>query len=286
MRASDELDRPLVKARLSVAGHDIDLIPGEKLVGRAPDCDLIIDDPLVSRQHARIWCDGKDVVLVDLGSRNGSRVNGTLIRQPTILENGDRIQIGGRELLFSQESGFSEVRIPVARRANPDEAGHAIRTGSEPPADPESGAWSIEEQITVVAWVEPGHEESSVRWPVQMLAELAGKAILSGRERDVAGIMEQAVISVDRALEASEPIKLSELDALRDAAKWLHKVQHSDYWLRWIAKAYVRAGHAPRGIEQKLMGASTLPPASTEYPRSSRSGSSARRAPKGRPGQN
>jgi len=236
MPATDELTKNAVKSWLTLLGRDYPLTAGELLIGRSPECDLSIDDPLVSRHHARIYWNGNAAVLEDLGSRNGSRVNGQLVRQPTQLEQGDRVQIGGREMLFNQESQYSEMRIPLARR-------------NETPLDTpelESGAWAIQEQITLVAWVDPGQEESSVRWPLQMLVELLGKAMLSERQRDVTGLMEQAVISLNRALEAGESVKLSDLSALRDAAKWLQKVQHTDRWVQLIAEGYARAGHSSR----------------------------------------
>ena len=206
-----------------------------RLIGRAPECDVVIDDPLVSRHHARITCDVGEALFEDLGSRNGSRVNGSAVLEPKLLEHGDRIQIGSRELVFHKESAFSEVRIPIARRAE---------QSVEPPDSelPSPERWPVEEQITLVAWVEPT-QDAATRWPLEMLVELLGKAMLAGRYRDVAGIMEQAARSVDRALECSEPLSLTELDALRDAAHWLSALQHADGWLRWMAAVYARAGY-------------------------------------------
>lgn len=237
MPATDELSKQSIKSWLTLPGRDHPLAKGELLIGRSPECDLMIDDPLVSRQHARIWWDGSAAIFEDLGSRNGSRVNGNLVRQATQLEHGDRLQIGSRDMIFNQESQYSEMRIPLARRND------APASMDDVP-ELESGAWAIQEQITLVAWVDPGQEESSVRWPLQMLVELLGKAMLSGRHRDVTGLMEQAVISLNRALEAGESVNPSDLSALRDAAKWLQKVQHTERWVRMIAEAYARAGYS------------------------------------------
>ncbi|HMJ11801.1 MAG TPA: FHA domain-containing protein [Polyangiaceae bacterium] len=237
MPATDHLDKPLARFRLTSSGNNIDLEVGARLIGRAPECDLIIEDPLASRHHARITCDIGEALFEDLGSRNGSRINGELVAEPRLLEHGDRIQIGSRELIFQKESAFSEVRIPVARRAT----GSAASDVPEAPAA-KSARWAVEEQITLVAWVEPT-QDASTRWPLEMLVELLGKAMLAGRYRDVAGIMEQAAMSVDRALDAEEPLALTELDALRDAAHWLSSFQQADSWLRWMAAVYARAGY-------------------------------------------
>jgi pSer/pThr/pTyr-binding forkhead associated (FHA) protein len=69
------------------------------LVGRAPTADLRIDDPRVSRLHARIEMRDDGVYLEDLGSRNGTLVNGV----PSAggrLTAGDDIRIGAASLIF------------------------------------------------------------------------------------------------------------------------------------------------------------------------------------------
>ena len=73
-------------------------------IGRAPDCELVLRDSRVSRRHARLT--GRDGVLVltDLGSTNGTRVNGHRITE-VVLGVGDRITIG--ETVLSIESATS-----------------------------------------------------------------------------------------------------------------------------------------------------------------------------------
>jgi pSer/pThr/pTyr-binding forkhead associated (FHA) protein len=64
------------------------------IVGRGRDADLVLADELVSRQHARITPSGSGAVVEDLGSRNGTFVNGEAIHGPTRLEPGDQLQLG------------------------------------------------------------------------------------------------------------------------------------------------------------------------------------------------
>jgi pSer/pThr/pTyr-binding forkhead associated (FHA) protein len=59
----------------------------------------VVTDPNASRRHAEIRRDGNDVVVVDLGSTNGTRVNGAPIRE-RVLEDGDEIVIGTTFLRF------------------------------------------------------------------------------------------------------------------------------------------------------------------------------------------
>lgn len=65
----------------------------ELMIGREPDCDIVIPDRQVSRHHARITLDKKGVLLEDLGSKNGTYCNGTLILEPSSLVDGDSISI-------------------------------------------------------------------------------------------------------------------------------------------------------------------------------------------------
>jgi pSer/pThr/pTyr-binding forkhead associated (FHA) protein len=63
------------------------------LVGRGPDCDLSLSDPMVSREHCRLdWQDGNPIV-EDLASRNGTRINGETITRRRQLREGDLLQL-------------------------------------------------------------------------------------------------------------------------------------------------------------------------------------------------
>ena len=63
------------------------------LVGRHPDCDVRIDLPKISRRHCCVALAYDRVVIRDLGSRNGLRVNGRLVDEAQ-LHNGDEVAIG------------------------------------------------------------------------------------------------------------------------------------------------------------------------------------------------
>jgi pSer/pThr/pTyr-binding forkhead associated (FHA) protein len=69
-------------------------LTGPVTVGRAGDADLVLADELVSRHHARITPSGSGAVVEDLGSRNGTFVNGGAVHGPTRLAPGDQLQLG------------------------------------------------------------------------------------------------------------------------------------------------------------------------------------------------
>ena len=62
-------------------------------IGRAPECELVLKDSRVSRRHARLQARGGVLVLTDLGSTNGTLVNGHRVTE-VVLGAGDRIQVG------------------------------------------------------------------------------------------------------------------------------------------------------------------------------------------------
>jgi len=68
-------------------------------VGRMPECDVALSDSNVSRKHAEIRRQGAGFVVVDLGSTNGTRVNGAQVKQ-RLLNNGDEITVGSTRLRF------------------------------------------------------------------------------------------------------------------------------------------------------------------------------------------
>jgi len=70
-------------------------VDGEITVGRGGGCALVIaEDQFASTVHARVYRNGKDLVVEDLGSRNGTFVNGERIEVPTRLRRNDRLQFG------------------------------------------------------------------------------------------------------------------------------------------------------------------------------------------------
>jgi pSer/pThr/pTyr-binding forkhead associated (FHA) protein len=72
------------------------------LVGRDEGVDVLIDEPLVSRQHARIERRGEDFRVVDLGSTNLTRLNGEPVRE-ALLRHGDEVRFGRARCTFLEQ---------------------------------------------------------------------------------------------------------------------------------------------------------------------------------------
>lgn len=73
--------------------------PGTTSVGRAPENDIVLDSPDVSRRHARIECNRNGIRVHDLNSTNGTRVNGEAIRISDV-EERDELSFGGQRLVI------------------------------------------------------------------------------------------------------------------------------------------------------------------------------------------
>ena len=77
-----------------LSGTSYQLTDGEATLGRAPGCDVLLDDPTVSSRHAVLSPRGGRLLVDDLGSRNGTLLNGRRLNGPTEVAAGDRISVG------------------------------------------------------------------------------------------------------------------------------------------------------------------------------------------------
>ena len=85
--------------RLRHQEHDLALPDGDFLVGRTEECDLPLEgDPSVSRRHAVFHVTSDEIVVEDLGSRNGVRLNGQRIIGRAKVRPGDKVHVGSQEL--------------------------------------------------------------------------------------------------------------------------------------------------------------------------------------------
>ena len=99
-------------------GEDGDhpLAQGPNIIGRTAEAEICIDRTEVSRCHARIFVAGTTATIEDLGSKNGTYVNGERLEQPTLLSNGDEIWIGRSvarlRFLVEGEPTMTEKTVP------------------------------------------------------------------------------------------------------------------------------------------------------------------------------
>jgi FHA domain len=140
-------DASLVIHEGAGAGSQLPL-DGELILGREhATADLVIEDPGVSRRHARVLPDNGTVIVEDLGSSNGTYVNGERISGPVEVEAGDELQVGAT-ILGVQGAGTAATAVmppgapatehhPGPAPAQPPPAGRpAPRRLAPPPHEP------------------------------------------------------------------------------------------------------------------------------------------------------
>jgi len=97
----------------------ITLQAGQTAIGRAEQNQLTLDSPMVSRSHAVIETTGESAVVTDLGSSNGTLVNGRRV-QRHVLRNRDVIEVGDVQLRFLASSDDSPELETLSLAADTD----------------------------------------------------------------------------------------------------------------------------------------------------------------------
>jgi RNA polymerase subunit RPABC4/transcription elongation factor Spt4 len=175
-----------MRVRLSLAGYEIALRPGESLIGRTRACHLRVDDPTVSRRHARMLVVRDVCTIADLGSRNGVKVNGEKITDARALVDGDHVAVGACTFTMRIETddardaddGESEVeditqippeiryQVPLYRTCVSCRG--LLKKGEA--ECPHCGAEQQQQYTTMQLWVDPHGRRTAYRAPVQMRA--------------------------------------------------------------------------------------------------------------------
>ena len=101
---------------------------GEVLIGRSPDCQIVLKDFGISRTHAKLTADEEGVRIADLKSKNGTQVNGVPVVEAH-LKDGDRILLGKFQITFSKTLE-GKVILDEAKPLS-EEAGTIIRSVGE-----------------------------------------------------------------------------------------------------------------------------------------------------------
>ena len=115
----------LILQRGNQSGRVFPLDQPNLIIGRSEECTIVLDDRQVSRQHARIFREGDRYFIADLGSKNGTHVNGRELTSVAALQDGDEIQIALRfKLAFVDMEQTAplvlEETMPTGLRLEPD----------------------------------------------------------------------------------------------------------------------------------------------------------------------
>jgi pSer/pThr/pTyr-binding forkhead associated (FHA) protein len=99
----------------SKIGAKIAVKKDEFLIGRSPECHLCAGSTSISRKHCAITRNGTKVTIKDLGSRNGTVVNGKKTEGEVELQSGDEIAIGSLEFLVTITAGLNNEKKPEVK---------------------------------------------------------------------------------------------------------------------------------------------------------------------------
>jgi pSer/pThr/pTyr-binding forkhead associated (FHA) protein len=102
---------------ITATGQQYTLLQGENIIGRGSDCDLRLNSEKASRRHACIRWDGRQASIMDLGSTNGTRLNGERLvpNRSYALNPGDHLELGGPDARL--DVGLSSVALPAVTPA-------------------------------------------------------------------------------------------------------------------------------------------------------------------------
>jgi pSer/pThr/pTyr-binding forkhead associated (FHA) protein len=219
--------------RLRHLQHNFELGQGEFVIGRSAECQLALDDPLVSRKHALLIVGQESVVIKDLGSRNGVVVNGTKIDTSRILLDGDRIMIGSQEMTLI---GWQRDPNFMARR----------RTGSQtlssvvPPHLSQQGADSSKEVSKRVD-------------SFPLLSTLADKALALGRPEDAERILAALLQEILRQLQNEKTYSNETVDQAAQYGVRLAAGTGKGSWVDYVVALYTAVSRpCPASIVDEL----------------------------------
>jgi pSer/pThr/pTyr-binding forkhead associated (FHA) protein len=99
----------------SNAGKEIKIPTPKCVIGRGDDCHLKPQSDAISRRHCEIVASDTEVVVRDLGSRNGTYVNGNRITEETILLSGDVLKVGPLEFEMVVEHTAAKLKRPQVK---------------------------------------------------------------------------------------------------------------------------------------------------------------------------
>jgi FHA domain len=239
----------VARYRLRFLLHELDLPLGETMIGRSSSCGVTLDDPLISRNHARIFVQPDVATIEDLGSRNGVRVNGRSIQGAVALNDGDRLRIGTQQLLFRRLEENAELQrtrratgflvhcpdCDVALPANTALCPHCGAGAGQPAlgAVPAEAQFDSEERTSTV----------QAAWSLELIVDTLRRAQLLGRSEDVERILVRAR---EQVTATRELVDRRRLDQLADAALQLSAARNHVEWARWALSLYAMHGVVPR----------------------------------------
>lgn len=233
-----------MRFRLRYLKHDLELFPGTFVIGRSAECQLSLDDPLVSRKHALLLVGDDEVSVEDAGSRNGVTVNGRRIAGRQRLKDGDKITIGAQEMTLA-----------VFTPETPKKTGHTLRemtmqqgpvTMVSMPAAAKSGPPDpIPSPRIAVA-----PEESTIDRPkrgeaLKLLGGVADKALALGNPEGAERLLQNGLQEIATDVRAGKDIPNDSIELAARFAARLAAGTGKGAWGDYVVRLYADRGALP-----------------------------------------
>jgi hypothetical protein len=182
----DSQVRPKTNLGLRIRSRVVPIAKTEIVLGRAADCDIVLDGPLVSRHHAKIVLRDAQITIEDLGSRNGVQVDGRPIAGPTPIEKGSKVLAGDEAFELVELDAEMKKRITAVDFRS----AHTMRF--EHPTQPEA----LFQKPKLIDAEDPS--ENTLRaQSFELLSSVTDKALAMGRgedaERVLSGVLADAL---------------------------------------------------------------------------------------------
>lgn len=201
-------------------GGQYELTEGSLLIGRCQECDLMLNEPLVSRLHARVRVEGDRVGIEDLHSTNGVYLRGERIAHYATLREGDRVLIGDHEIAFFRllDEAAPESGVGAAQPARGDGRATPVDTDVAVPAPPPTTTRAA--AMEVIGNVARGFAREG-------RAEEAARVLIPHLKRILRG--------ASSGLEVPEPLNERASQYAMDVAVWTANAA----WLDYVVELHV-----------------------------------------------
>lgn len=218
---------------LRLGAHEVEVRPGQTLIGRHETCHLVIDDPLASRRHARLTWELGKLVVEDLGSVNGILLNGRRVDQPAEVVHGDELRLGNQriEVVITELEG-QKARSAVAAKT---------LVGEKISIDP-----SETEEATAVRDGEA----------LATLALVAERTLSMGRGADAERMLEKPLRTVRGKVHQGEKLDADTLELAANCAVRLAEATRKGAWVDYAIDLYAASGSVlPGSVVDRLYAA-------------------------------
>jgi hypothetical protein len=214
--------------------RDFELAAGVTIVGRGDGCQLVLDDPLISRRHACFVVDEREITVKDLGSTNGVLVNGTRVDDIQLVVPGDQITIG------RHNAELCWVPFSAAERGPRPREMHSGRPAVDTVVDQR-----LPDDVKHPHHSDADSEATHQTRVLEMLSGVAEKAFELGRGADAERILKRPLETIlERALEGA-PMDPREAGDAGLLAVRLARATGQGLWIDYVFRLFEGLGKLP-----------------------------------------